>query len=416
MTHSLDTTAIRQDFPILSREVHGKPLVYLDNAATSQKPKQMIEAIIDYYQYHNANVHRGVHTLSDESTELYDQARQTVAEFIHAGKPEQIIFVRNTTEAMNLAAWSWGMKHINEGDEIITTELEHHSNLLPWQRLAKIKQATLLVCPVEGNGDLVESQLVSMIKPTTKIVALTQVSNVLGTILDVPHLIKKIKQSNRKVVVIVDGAQSVPHMPIRVEEMGADFLAFSGHKMLGPMGIGGLWIKRERLGEMEPFLVGGGMIDQVYEDSATWADFPDRFDAGTPNVAGAVGLAAACLYLKTIGMDQVRQHEIELTRYALERFEDLENKGEVTLYGFRATERRGGIITFNINGVHAHDTAQILDRESGVAVRSGHHCNQLLTRKLGVPATVRASFYIYNTKEEIDVLVQGIGRVKNIVR
>lgn len=416
LTSSMDVSSIRKDFPILERTVHGKPLIYLDNAATSQKPIQVIEAMVDYYRNHNANVHRGVHTLSDESTELYEQARKTVAEFIHSAKPEQLIFVRNTTEAINLVAWSWGMGHVNEGDEIIVTELEHHSNLLPWQRLARIKKATLVICPVEGNGDLVESQLVSMIKPITKVVVLTHISNVLGAVLDVSHLVKQIKRSNQNTMVLVDGAQSVPHMPIRVEEMGVDFLAFSGHKMLGPMGIGGLWIKRERLDALEPYLVGGGMIDQVFEHHATWAVLPDRFEAGTPDVAGAVGLAAACNYLKTIGMEYIREHEVDLTRYALEQLRTLEQEHLVVLYGLDDAEKRGGIVTFNVVDVHAHDAAQILDRESGIAVRSGHHCNQLLARKLGVPATVRASFYLYNTRGEIDALVEGIRRVKEIVK
>jgi len=411
-----DAEKIREDFPILSRMVHGKPLIYLDNAATSQKPTQVIEAMVDYYQHHNANVHRGVHTLSDESTELYEKARKTVVDFIHGGRPEQLIFTKNTTEAMNLVAWSWGMSHIQENDEIVVTELEHHSNLLPWQRLAKNKGAKLILCSMEGNGDLAESQLVSMIGASTKIVALANVSNVLGTIVDIKHLIKKIRQTGNQPVVGVDGAQSVPHMPVGAEEMGADFLAFSGHKMLGPQGIGGLWVNRKRLSEMEPYLVGGGMIDQVFEDRSTFADLPDRFDAGTPNVAGAVGLAAACDYLDKLGMEAVRDHEKKLTEYALDKFGELENEELIEIYGLREVDKRAGIVTFNVNGVHAHDVAQILDRERGIGVRSGHHCNQLLVRKLGVPATVRASFYVYNTTEEIDRLVEGIRRVKEIIK
>lgn len=415
MKYDLDILKIRADFPILSRKVNEKPLIYLDNAATSQKPNRVIEAMVDYYQNHNANVHRGVHTLSDESTELYDQARKTVANFIHANKPEQIIFVKNTTEAMNLVAWSWGMSHINEGDEIVVTELEHHSNLLPWQRLAKIKKARLIVCPIEGNGDLAENQLINLVTSETKIVAITQVSNALGTIVDVKNLVKKIKQTGNEPLVVMDGAQSVPHMPLWVEDLGVDLVAFSGHKMLGPQGIGGLWVKKSRLVEMEPFLVGGGMINQVYADESSYAEAPDRFDAGTPNVAGAVGLAEACDYLDAVGMDQIRNHEKELTEYALARLLELEKKNLVEIYGLRDTEKRAGIITFNVKGVHAHDVAQILDRESGIAVRSGHHCNQLLTKKLGVSATIRASFYIYNTTEEIEALIDGIYRVREII-
>jgi cysteine desulfurase / selenocysteine lyase len=411
----VDVKQIRQDFPILGRKVNEKPLIYLDNAATSQKPNQVIDALVDYYRNHNANVHRGVHTLSDESTELYDQARKTVADFIHADKPEQIIFVKNTTEAMNLVAWSWGMQHVEADDEIIVTELEHHSNLLPWQRLAKRTGAKLIICPVEGNGDLAESQIINLINPKTKLVALTQVSNVLGSIVDVKQLTKKIKQKGNSPVIVMDGAQSVPHMPVWIEDQGVDFMAFSGHKMCGPQGIGALWVEKSRLSELEPFLVGGGMIDQVYADESTFAEMPDRFDAGTPNVAGAVGLAAACDYLSNVGMEAVRQHEIELTQYALEQFEALEAEKLVTVYGLRETAHRAGIITFNINGVHAHDAAQILDRECGIAVRSGHHCNQLLVRKLSVPATVRASFYLYNTMDEIDRLILGIHRVREII-
>lgn len=413
---TIDANRIRSDFPILTRQVHGKPLIYLDNAATSQKPRQVIEAMVDYYEHHNANVHRGVHTLSDESTDLYEQARKTVAGFIHANKPEQIIFVRNTTEAMNLIAWSWGMEHVAAEDEIIVTELEHHSNLLPWQRLARIKGAKLIICPVEGNGDLAESQLVSLVNPKTRLVAVAQMSNVLGAILDVPHLAKKIRQTGNSPVIVVDGAQSVPHMPIWVEDLQADFMAFSGHKMLGPQGIGALWVKRERLAELEPYLVGGGMIDQVYADHTTYAAVPDRFDAGTPNVAGAVGLAAACNYLEAVGMEQIRLHEKELMEYAWKKFEALTAEKITTVYGSTQLNQRGGIITFNVNGVHAHDAAQVLDRESGIAVRSGHHCNQLLTRKLGVPATVRASFYVYNTIQEIDMLAAGIRRVTEIIK
>lgn len=412
----IDTQKIRQDFPILSREINGHPLVYLDNAASSQKPKVVVEAMVDYYYKHNANVHRGVHTLSDESTEMYTKARETVAHFIHAGKVEELIFVRNTTEAINLVAYSWGRANIKAGDEIIVTELEHHSNLLPWQRLCQQVGAKLLICPVDGNGDLVTEHLVSLVGEKTKLVSFTQVSNVLGTVVDIQHTIKAIRKSGSKAKVLVDGAQSVPHMSVDVQAMRVDFLVFSGHKMLGPQGIGGLYVKKEILETMEPWNLGGGMISEVFEDRSSWADLPDRFDAGTPNVAGAVGLAAACDYLDAIGMENVRTHEEELLTFGLKRFADLEEERLVTIYGMREVAKRGGILTFNVNGVHAHDTAQILDREFGVAVRSGHHCNQILTRKLEVPATVRASFYVYNTKAEIETLIQGIRRVKEIIK
>lgn len=411
----LQTEIIRADFPILTRTVNGKPLIYLDNAATSHKPQSVIDAISNYYTHHNANVHRGVHTLSDESTESYEQARNTVANFIHAKKPEQLIFTKNTTEAMNLIAWSYGQHHLQPGDEIIVTELEHHSNLLPWQRLAASAKASLIVCPVEGNGSLAVDHLVSLVTAKTRLIALTQVSNVTGAIIDIQHLTKAIKKSGHKPAIVLDGAQSIPHMPIYIDDLGVDFMAFSAHKMCGPQGIGGLWVHQSKMNELEPFLIGGGMIDQVYADHATYAQYPDRFDAGTPNVAGAVGFAAACDYLDSIGMSAIVEHEQALTAYGLKKLQQLEDQGIVTVYGPREVNQRAGILTFTINGVHAHDAAQILDREWGIAVRSGHHCNQLLTKKLGVPATLRASFYLYNTTAEIDKLITGIFRVKEII-
>lgn len=375
-----------------------------------------VEALVDYYQHHNANVHRGVHTLSDESTDLYQSARQTVANFIHAARPEEIIFTRNTTESINLVASTYGTENIHAGDEIIITELEHHSNLLPWQRLCQTTGAHLIICPVEGNGDLVTQHLVSLINPHTKLVCFTHVSNVLGTIVDIKHLAKAIKQANQQTKILVDAAQSVPHMPIDVSHLKVDFLTFSSHKMLGPQGVGCLYVNYQLLESLPPYLVGGGMISEVFEDHSTWADLPDRFDAGTPNVAGAVGLAAACDYLDSIGMTAIQEHEQTLTTYGLTELTQLEAENIITLYGQRDASHRAGILTFNVVGAHAHDTAQILDREFGIAVRSGHHCNQLLNRKLGVPATVRASFYLYNTIEEIDLLVQGIRRVKEIIK
>jgi cysteine desulfurase / selenocysteine lyase len=412
----MDIHALRQDFPILSRRIHDQPLVYLDNAATSHKPRQVIEAITNYYTHHNANVHRGVHTLSDESTDLYDQARRTIANFIHAAKPEELIFTKNTTEAINLVAFSWGSQNLQAGDEIIVTELEHHSNLLPWQRLCQQTGARLVICPVDGNGDLASDHLVSLVGDRTKLICLTQISNVLGTIVDVKHLAQAIRRSGSGAKILVDGAQSVPHQPVDVQALKVDFLVFSGHKMLGPMGIGCLYVKKELLDSMAPFFVGGGMISDVYEDHCTYADLPDRFDAGTPNVAGAVGLAAACDYLDQIGLESIQSHEQDLTAYGLNRLAELEAKNLLTLYGLRDPAHRAGILTFNLTGIHAHDTAQILDREFALAVRSGHHCNQLLTRKLGTPATVRASFYLYNTKAEIDLLIRGLHRVREIIR
>jgi cysteine desulfurase/selenocysteine lyase len=406
---------IRADFPILSRTINGQPLIYLDNAATSQKPQSVIDAISNYYIQHNANVHRGVHTLSDESTTAYETARTTIANFIHSHTANQLIFTKNSTEAINMIAWSYGQKQIQEGDEIIITELEHHSNLLPWQRLATTNKAKVIICPVEGNGALAVDHLLNLINSKTKLIAITQIANVTGTIVDIKHLTKAIKKSGHQPTIVLDGAQSVPHMPVHIEELGVDFMVFSGHKMCGPQGIGVLWVNQGKLQTLEPFLVGGGMIDQVYADHATFAEFPDRFDAGTPNVAGAVGLAVACNYLDSIGMPAIFEHEQALTTYGLEKLQQLEDDGIITLYGTKEVNQRAGILTFTINGVHAHDAAQILDRECGIAIRSGHHCNQLLTRKLGVSATLRASFYLYNTQAEVDKLIAGIFRVKEII-
>ncbi len=412
----MDVNSIRQDFPILSRQINGHPLVYLDNAATSQKPKQVIQANSNYYEQHNANVHRGIHTLGDESTRVYQEARATISRFIGAADPNELIFVRNTTEAVNLVAFSWALNHLKKDDEVVVTQLEHHSNLVPWQRVCQQTKARLVHVPIDGNGDLVLEYLKSVVGERTKLVALTQVSNVLGTIIDVKHFIQTLKREGKQAKVIIDGAQAVPHMPVNVHELGCDFFVFSGHKMLGPQGIGGLWAKKEILKTMDPFLVGGGMIKDVTGDSSTWADLPDKFDAGTPNVAGAVGLAAACNYLKAVGMQTIRDHEVELTTYALEKFLILEQQGLVSLYGVRDPQKRAGILTFNVTGVHAHDVAQILDRECGVAIRSGHHCNQPLMEKLGVPATCRVSFYLYNTPAEVDTLIEGIHKVRQVFK
>lgn len=412
----MNVDLIRKDFPILSRLVHGKPLVYLDNSATSQKPKQVIDAISDFYSKHNANIHRGVHALSDESSEMYEQARDTVSTFIGARDPKELIFVRNTTEAINLIAFSWALDNLKPDDEILVTELEHHSNVVTWQRVCAITGARLIYVPIDNNGDLAIDYLENLVNSNTKLVAVTHVSNVTGTIVDVKHLVKDIRRFGSKAKILLDAAQSIPHMPMHVYELGVDFAAFSGHKMLGPMGIGGLWVKRELLNDMKPFLVGGGMIDKVERKSSTWAELPDKFDAGTPSVADAIGLAAACDYLRDIGMIEIQEHEQELTKYGMEKLAQLEEQGIVTLYGPRELSHRAGILTFNVNGVHAHDTAQILDREMGVAVRSGHHCNQIILEKLCTPATVRASFYLYNTKEEVDVLIEGIGRVLDVMK
>lgn len=412
----LDPLKFKQDFPILNRHINGHPLVYLDNAATSQKPQAVIDAIVDYYQNHNANVHRGVHTLSDESTSAYEAARATVASFIGAAHPEELVFVRNTTEAINLVAHSWGEANLKEGDEILVTELEHHSDLIPWQRLAQKTGAKLVHMPLDENGDLALNFLESLVGKQTKLIALTQVSNVLGTVVDIYHFIKTIRKAGSKAKVLVDGAQSVPHLPINVADLNVDFFCFSGHKMLGPMGIGCLYAKKELLENMEPFLVGGGMIDTVTKTTATWAPLPDKFEAGTPNVAGAVGLATACTYLKNIGMENIHAHEQMLTEYGLKKCIELEKKGQLTLYGQHDAKKRAGILTFNVTGIHAHDVAQILDREAGIAIRSGHHCNQVLLDQLSAPATCRASVYLYNTTADIDALMTGIQKARQVFK
>lgn len=394
----LDVDQIRRDFPILQRQINGHPLVYLDNAATSQKPRQVIEAMVDYYQQHNANVHRGIHTLGDESTRLYGEARQAVVKFIGADDPDELVFVRNTTEAINLVAYSWGMANVGRGDVILTTDMEHHSNIVPWQELAKRTGARVEYADMEDLDEKLK------LKP--KLLALVHVSNFLGTINPIREIVSKCKG----VKILVDGAQAVPHMPVDVRKLGCDFYAFSGHKMYGPMGIGGLWVKREILEDMQPFMTGGGMISEVHKTGTVFADLPDRFDAGTPNVAGAVGLAAAVEYLEKIGMDQVREYEKQLTNHLINQLSNLEF---IKIYGPREIERRGGLVAFSVEGIHSHDVAQVLDSE-GIAVRSGHHCTMPMHEKLGISGTTRASFGIYNTKEDIDRLVEGLGKVREI--
>jgi len=429
----MDHAKFRKDFSILKRKVNGKPLVYLDSAATSQKPQPVIEAVVDYYQNHNANIHRGVHTLGDESTRLYEQARQTVADFIGAGDPEELIFVRNTTEAINLVAYAWGSQNIQAGDEILISEMEHHSNLVPWQMLADRQKAALNYIKVAKNGRLDLSDLRRKLSLRTKIVSLTHVSNFLGTINPIHEIARiiNIKRSDlaaarsdlKTPLFLVDGAQAVPHMQVNVEDLGCDFYAFSGHKTYGPMGIGCLWGRRKILGTMPPFLTGGGMINTVDFSATTFTRLPDKFEAGTPNVAGAVGLAAAVKYLRKIGMENVRKYEIELTKYALDKLcKGLTFAGQrldLKIFGPVTAEERGGLIAFTVNvggkEIHAHDVAQILDSQ-GVAVRSGHHCVMPLHTKLGLAATTRISFGIYNTKEDIDKLVSALKKVPQIFR
>lgn len=408
----LDTNKIRQDFPILNRKINGFPLIYLDNGATTQKPRQVIEAICDYYYLHNANINRGAHTLGVEATEMYAKARQTVASFIKAKSSKEIIFVRNSTEAINLVAYTWGKVNINKGDEILITEMEHHSNLVPWQILAQEKEANLKFLPFNARGLLEIDNFDKYVSSKTKILSLVHISNMLGTINPVKEIIQKARAINPNIIILVDASQSVPHLPISVIDLDCDFLVFTGHKMLGPMGIGVLYEKEKLLEAMPPFLYGGDMIKEVYLDHSTWNELPEKFEAGTPNVAGAVGLEAAIKYLSSLGMENIREHEKELVKYTIDKLSKI---SQVTIYGPQDINLRGGIISFNITGVHPHDVSEVLDK-MGIAVRVGHHCTMPLHQKLGIPASVRASFYIYNTKEEIDKLVEGVKETIKIFR
>lgn len=399
-----DIFKIRKDFPILARKINGFPLVYLDNGATTQKPKQVIEALVDYYYNHNANVNRGAHTLGVEATDMYEKARLTVANFIHAKAPKEIIFVRNSTEAINLVAYTWGRANIIKDDEILITEMEHHSNLVPWQMLSAEKEAVLKFLPFNDEGLLDIDNLRKYITAKTKFFSLVHISNMLGTINPVKDIIKKAREINPNIIVLVDASQSVPHLPLSVSGLDCDFLAFTGHKMLGPMGIGVLYGKEKLLEAMPPFLYGGDMIKEVYLDHSTWNDLPEKFEAGTPNVAGAVGLEVAIDYLNSLRMENVREHEKELVKYTIEKLSKI---SQVTIYGPRDVELRGGIVSFNIEGVHPHDASEVLDK-MGIAVRVGHHCTMPLHQKLNIPASVRASFYVYNTMDEVDKLIEGI--------
>ena len=395
----LNVHRVRKDFPILERTVYGKPLVYLDNAATSQKPTSVIRALTEYYERYNSNVHRGVHALSMEATDRYEEARRKVAGFIGAPSAESVIWTRNVTEAINLVAYSWAGKNVHEGDNIVTTQMEHHSNLVPWQRVADANGAELRIVPLNRDGTLDLTDIDSIITPSTRLLAFTHMSNTLGTINPAERLIAKARSVGA--TVLVDAAQSVPHMPVDVVELDCDFLGFSGHKMLGPTGIGALYAKPEVLESMEPFLTGGEMVLQVWNERATWNELPMRFEAGTPNIADAIALGAAVDYLQDLGMDNVREHEKQITAYALSRFREIE---EVDVYGPDDPEIRGAIFSFHSDSVHPHDLGTFLDRE-GVAIRTGHNCTMPLMREMGIAATARASFYVYNLEEEVDFLV-----------
>lgn len=404
----LDVQRIRRDFPILDQEINGHRLVYLDNAATTQKPRRVIDALTRYYETSNANIHRGVHTLGTRATDQYEGARARVARFIGAANPAEVIFTRNATEAINLVARTWGEEHVGEGDDIVLTVMEHHSNIVPWQLLARRRGARLRYAGITGDGRLNLDEVRSLIGPRTKLVAVTQMSNVLGTINPVGEIAEMAHRAGA--LVLVDGAQSVPHLPVRVGDLGADFLAFSAHKMLGPTGVGVLWARAELLEAMPPFLGGGDMIAVVRPEESTWADLPHKFEAGTPNIADVVAFGAAIDYLEELGMAAIRAHEEELTAVAMDRLRGVDG---VRIFGPEEPEARGGVVSFAMEAAHPHDVATIADG-FGVAIRAGHHCAQILMRTLGVPATSRASFSVYNGRDDIEALVaalEGVNRV-----
>jgi len=405
-TRAFELDAIRADFTILSRKVNGQDLVYLDNAATSQKPKQVIQALTDYYEQTNANVHRGVHTLSIEATDGYELARTKVAKFINAPRSEEVIWTRNTSESLNLVAATWADANIGEGDNIVISAMEHHSNIVPWQQLAAKKNAELRYLAAGEDGLLDVSNVDSIIDSRTKIVAVTHMSNVLGTINPVAMLAERVHAVGG--VILVDAAQSVPHMPVDVQALDADFLCFSAHKMLGPTGIGVLYGKYDLLEAMPPYMFGGDMILEVTYETATWNDLPYKFEAGTPNIADAIATGAAVDYLNELGMDNIWQHEQELTAYAMERVLSLDT---VRILGPQDPTLRGGVISFIHDTIHPHDLGTALDQQ-GIAIRTGHHCAMPLVRSFDVVAAARASFYIYNTKSEIDALVNGISETE----
>ena len=398
-----DVQKIRNDFPILNRVINGMPLVYMDNAATTQKPKQVINALVEYYEKYNSNVHRGVHTLSMEATEKFEEARNKIAKFINAERAESIIWTKNASESLNLVAHSWGDANISEGDEILLTPMEHHSNLVPRQEIAKKRGAKIRFIPMH-DGVLDLSDIGNVLNDRTKLVSVVHMSNALGTINPVKLLGGYAHSVGAKF--LVDGAQSVPHIATDVQDMKCDFLAFSGHKMMGPTGIGALYVDMETLETMEPFFTGGEMVLTVTYEEASWAPLPMRFEAGTPNIADAIAFGSAVDYLSSLGMNNVHEHERILTEYATKKFNDIEEMG-VQLFGPKDLEKKGSIFSFNVTDVHPHDLGTLLDR-MGIAIRTGHHCAMPLIRSLGVSATARASFYVYNTEREIDALTDGV--------
>ena len=396
-----DVATIRAQFPILEREVHGRPLVYLDNAATTQKPQSVIDALSHYYSTMNANIHRGLHTLAEEATAAYEGVRQQVADFIGAASHREIVFTRNTTESLNLLAYTLGAR-LRPGDEIVLSAAEHHSNLVPWQLLAQRSGAMLRFIELNEDQQIDVDTARAAINANTRIVSVVHISNVLGSITPIAEISEMARAVGA--TMIVDAAQSAPHVPVDVNELGADFIAFSAHKMLGPTGVGVLWGRRELLADLDPFLGGGEMISVVTREESSWAALPHKFEAGTPNIADVIAFGAALDFLNDVGMDTIAEHDAEITSYAVERLSRLEG---LDIYGPANPDERSAVIAFNYRDIHSHDVATILDR-SGIAVRAGHHCAQPLMRTLEVPATARASFYLYNQRSEVDALVDGL--------
>lgn len=406
---SLDISKIRKEFPILRREIDGKRLVYLDNAATSQKPLRVIDCLSNFYARHNANIHRGIHTLSEESTNQYEGARESIKQFIGAPHSCEVIFTRNATESINLVAQSWGRQNVLPGDEIVLSPMEHHSNLVPWQVLAAEREAKLVFLELDEHGQIDMDSARKLIGPKTKLVTFTQMSNVLGTITPARELADLAHKFGA--IVLVDGAQGVPHLPTSVQELGCDFFVFSLHKMLGPTGVGILWGKKELLNAMPPYMYGGDMISSVARDKSRYNELPWKFEAGTPNIADVIASGVAVEYLKEIGMDVVREHEVEITRYALNRLKEIP---DIKIYGPHDATKRGGVISFNLKDIHPHDLGQIMS-DAGIAIRAGHHCCQPLMKDLKVMGTARASFYIYNTFEEVDMLLAALREADRVM-
>jgi cysteine desulfurase/selenocysteine lyase len=408
-TSPLDVAKIRADFPVLSRKVNGKIVAYLDNAATSQKPRQVIGAMRSVFEDHNANIHRGVYEFSETTTAEFEGAREKVARFINAASSREIIFVRNATEGVNLVAYTWGREHIKVGDEIVSTVLEHHSNFVPWQQLAKDAGAKIVMIDVDDDGRLRRDEYTAALRSgKVRLVAISATSNGLGTVLPAKELVAEARAAGA--ATLVDAAQAVPHARVDVRDIGADFIVFSGHKMLAPPGSGAVWAREPLLERMRPFLYGGDMIAKVTVAETTWNELPWKFEAGTSSYVDAIGLGAAVDYLEAVGMDKIHEHELFLTGYLLPRLQEIPG---ITVYGPKTLEDRVGVVSFNIEGIHPHDVASLFDKE-GVCVRAGHHCNQLLMSRLDVPATTRASFYLYNTTEECDRLIGAIHAAKKV--